>query len=97
MKWLGWPLWISRNSASSCPHAAAPLIHRIGIERGVLDELGVEAAQRIARFVDLLRATVGPRGQEIAIFGIEHEDEPHQDGEQPLIKMARPAYARDRE
>ena len=69
------------------PPGAAPLVHRVGIERGVASELGVEAAQRIARLVDLRAPAVGARGQEVAVLGVEHEDEPHQDGEQALVEM----------
>ena len=38
--------------------AAAPLVHGVGIERGVLDEPGVEAAHGIARLVDFARAAI---------------------------------------
>src|SRR5260370_18312557 len=69
---------------------AAPLVHRVGVERNVLDQVGVEAAHGIARLVDFARAAVGARRQQIAIFGIENEDEPHQDREEALIEAARP-------
>ncbi len=72
---------------------AAPLVHGVGIERGVLDQAGVEAAHRIARLVDFAGAAVGARGQQVAVLGVEHEDEPHQDGEQALVEMSRAGCA----
>ena len=93
---LGCPSWISRNSASKPAPAAAPLVHRVGIERGILDEPRVQAAHRIARLVDFARATIEARRQQIAILGIENEDEPHQDREQALVEMPRPVRASSR-
>ena len=68
---------------------AAPLVHRVGIERGVLDQPGVEAAHGIAGLVELPRARRRcSDGREVAVLGIEDEDEPHQDREQALVEMA---------
>ena len=76
--------------------AAAPLIHGVGIERGILGELGVEAADGIARLVDCRAPAVGARGQQVAILGVENEDQPHQDGEQALVEMLGPVARPDR-
>ena len=69
--------------------AAAALVHRVGIERGVLGQRRVKTAHRIARLVDLPRPPVGARRQKVAVFGVEHEDQAHQNGEQAFIEMIR--------
>ena len=74
--------------------AAAPLVHGVRIERGVLEEARIEAAQRVARLIDLTRSAVGARGQEVAVFSVQDEHELHQDREQTLVEMAGP-LARD--
>ena len=66
---------------------AAPLVHRVGMERCVLDQLGVEAAQRIALLVDVLGVRLVQGRQEVAVLCVEHEDEAHEHRQQALIEM----------
>ena len=88
MAWM--PLVDQPEQREQPAPAAAPLVHGVGIERGVLDKPRVQAAHGIARLVDFARATIKARRQEIAILGIENEDEPHQDREQALVEMPWP-------
>ncbi len=70
--------------------AAAPLVHRVRIERRVFGQFGVEPANGIAVVIERARAAVGARGQEIAILGIEHKNQAHQDREETFIEVVGP-------
>ena len=48
-KWLAVALVDQPEQREQPAPAAAPLVHGVGIERGVLGEPGIEAAHRIAR------------------------------------------------
>ena len=60
------------------------------MERFVVDQLGVEAAQRIALLVDVLRVRLIQRWQKIPIFGVERENEAHEHRQQTLVEMMGP-------
>ena len=68
---------------------AAALVHGVRVERGVLDQRGVKTPHGIAGLVDLARSPVRARRQEIAVFGIEHEDQAHQHRQQAFIEVVR--------
>ena len=67
--------------------AALALLHRVGVEGGVLGELGVEAAERIAALVERAGGAVGPRRHELAVLGVEDEDEAQEDREQAFVEV----------
>lgn len=56
------PLMDQPEQGDEAAPGSAPLVHSVGVERRVLLELGVEAAHRVARFVDLARPPVAARG-----------------------------------
>nr|WP_165251981.1 hypothetical protein [Paludisphaera soli] len=64
------------------PRAVA-VVHRVGVPAGILAEPLEEAGDRIELLVDLVA------GDEPAILGVEHEDEPHQHGEQSRVDVVR--------
>jgi hypothetical protein len=66
---------------------ATALVHGIGIERGIVCELVVETANGVADLINALCAAIGAGGKKIAILGVEHKDEPHQDGEKAFVEM----------
>src|SRR5438045_2764060 len=70
---------------------AAPLVHRIGMMRGIVEQARVEGADAIALVIKCPRLAVGARWDEVAILPIEEEHEPKEDGQQPFIKMLAPA------
>jgi hypothetical protein len=79
----------SKQGEQTAP-TAAPLVHGVGIECGILAQACIESPERIARLINFPRTTVRARGQEIAVFGIESKDEPHEDREEPLVQMRGP-------
>ena len=66
---------------------AAPLVHRIGMMRGIVEQARIERADAIALVVKRPRLAVGARRDEVAILGIEQKHEAEEDGQQPFIKM----------
>src|ERR1700730_2524604 len=70
---------------------AEPLVHRIGIICGVVEQPRVEGADAIALVVKRPRLAVSARWDEVAILRIEEEHEAKEDGQQPFIKMLAPA------
>ncbi len=61
---------------------AEALVHRVGVAGLVLDEAGEEAGEGVVageeRALD---------GEHLALLGVEEEDQPHEDGEQPLVDL----------
>ena len=66
---------------------AAPLVHRIGMLRGIVEQARVEGADAIALVVKRPPLAVSARWDEVAILRIEEEHEAKEDGQQPFIKM----------
>ena len=71
--------------------STTPLVHRIGVMRGIIEQARIERADAIALVIKRPRLAVGTRGDEVAILGIEEKHEPEQNGQQPFIKMLGPA------
>jgi hypothetical protein len=47
----------------------------------------VQAARRITLLVECAGLLVGARGDQVAVFGVEDEDQPHQHREQAFIEV----------
>ena len=62
---------------------AIALIHRVGMARLVLDQPGEQAGDRVI----LDEQVVGRK--HLPLLGVEQEDQPHQDGEQPFVDLVR--------
>ena len=77
-----------RQQAGPC---ATPLVHRVGMMRGIVEQAGIERADAIALIVKRPRLAVGARRDEVAILGIEQKHEAEEDGQQSLIEMLWPA------
>ena len=60
---------------------AVTLIHRVGMERGVLAQALVKPGQRVVTREGL------PGRQQVALLGVEQEDEPQDDGEQRVVDV----------
>jgi hypothetical protein len=70
----------AEEDAELCPRAVAE-IEGIGVAFGVV-------AQALEESVDAVTAAVKLRGgQEVAVFGEENEDEPHEDGEESAVEI----------
>src|SRR5260370_873079 len=70
------------------PPATDTLVHGVRIERRVLRQPGVQAANRIAGVVDPPGIVVASGRQQAAVLGVEDEDQPHQHGQQALVEVA---------
>ena len=70
---------------------AAALVHRVGMTRGIVEQAGMERADAIALVVERPRLAVGARRDEVAILGVEQEDEAEQNGQQSFVEMLRSA------
>ena len=57
--------------------------------RASSSKLRIERTHAIALSIEGARLGVRARGDQIAIFGIEEEDEPEEDGEQAVVEMLR--------
>ena len=79
----------AKERDQAAPGAAA-LLHRVGIARLVFQQLCVQAAHRIALVVEGAGLLVGARRDQVAVFGVEDEDEPHQHRQQPFVEVLRP-------
>ena len=55
--------------------------------RAIVEQLRIEWTRAIALSVERARLGVRARGDQVAILGIEEEDEPKQDGEEPIVEM----------
>lgn len=69
--------------------APPPFVHCVGVERGVVAQPQVQPAQRIALFVQRGRHAARRRGHQRAVLGIEDEDQPQQDRQQPFVEVLR--------
>jgi hypothetical protein len=67
---------------------AAPLVHRIGMMRGIVEQARVEGADAIALVIKRPRVAVSARWDEVAILRIEEEHEPKEDGQQPFLEVS---------
>ena len=62
---------------------AEAVIHRVGIPARIFPQAFEKAGDRVELLVDLLG------GEQRAVFGIEQEHHPRQDGDQPCIHVVR--------
>ena len=85
----GWPPWISRKRARSWPQPPRRWSIVSSFSAGVGGQPRIERLDRIAGFPEELQLRVLGRGQEIAVLGIEQEDQPHQAGEKTLVEIMR--------
>lgn len=69
---------------------ATPLIHSVGMAGLIVQQTRVQGAHTIALVIERPRLGIGDRGHQVAILGVEQEDQPQQDRQQPLIEIRRP-------
>src|SRR5262249_13965738 len=59
---------------------ATALVHRIGMERGIIKQVHIWGTDAIALVVERPRFAVGAGWDKIPIFGIEEKHKPEEDG-----------------
>ncbi len=66
---------------------AAPLVHRVRMEGGILAKAGMETAHTVVRFVEGAGGRVVPGRDQAAVLCVEQEHQPHQHGQQSFVEV----------